>query len=45
MSKRVVEISSGRVVKDERGSRYREFDTQPTETVHFDAPSETQGGE
>ena len=45
MSKRVVEISSGQVVRDERGARYREFDTQPTSTVNIDAQSETEGGE
>jgi cell division transport system ATP-binding protein len=45
MSKRVVEISSGQIVRDEQGARYREFDTQPTETVNFDAQSETEGGE
>jgi cell division transport system ATP-binding protein len=45
MSKRVVEISSGQVVRDERGARYREFDTQPTATVIFDAQSKTEGGE
>ena len=43
MSKRVVEISSGQIVRDERGARYREFDTQPTETVNIDATSETEG--
>jgi cell division transport system ATP-binding protein len=45
MSKRVVEISSGQVVRDERGARYREFDTQPTATVILDAQSKTEGGE
>ena len=45
MSKRVVEISAGQIIRDEKGARYREFDTQPTETVNFDAQSETQGGE
>ena len=45
MSKRVVEISSGQIVRDERGARYREFDTQPTTTVNIDSQSETEGGE
>ena len=45
MSKRVVEISSGQIVRDERGARYREFDTQPTATVNIDAKPETEGGE
>ena len=45
MSKRVVEISSGQIVRDERGARYREFDTQPSETVNIDAQPETEGGE
>ena len=45
MSKRVVEISSGQIVRDERGARYREFDTQPNETVNIDAQSQTEGGE
>ena len=43
MSKRVVEISSGQVVRDERGTRYREFDTQPTTTVDIDAQPEAEG--
>ena len=43
MSKRVVEISSGQIVRDERGARYREFDTQPTATVILDAQPETEG--
>jgi cell division transport system ATP-binding protein len=33
MGKRVVEISSGKIVRDEQGARYREFDTQPTKTI------------
>ena len=45
MSKRVVEISSGQIIRDEKGARYREFDTQPNATVNSDAQSETEGGE
>jgi cell division transport system ATP-binding protein len=45
MSKRVVEISSGRIVRDEQGARYREFDTQPTETVNVDSEPDNKGGE
>ena len=33
MSKRVIEIKSGKIVRDEKGARYREFDTQPNEVV------------
>ena len=43
MSKRVVEISSGQIVRDEQGARYREFDTQPTATVKIDEQTETEG--
>jgi cell division transport system ATP-binding protein len=43
MSKRVVEINSGQIIRDENGARYREFDTQPTETVNIDAQPETEG--
>ena len=43
MSKRVVEISSGQIVRDEQGARYREFDTQPTETVNIDQQPQTEG--
>ena len=45
MSKRVVEISSGQIIRDEKGARYREFDTQTNATVNIDASSETEGGE
>jgi cell division transport system ATP-binding protein len=41
MGKRVVEISSGKIIRDERAARYREFDTQPTETIRsFDQQPE-----
>ena len=43
MSKRVVEISAGQIVRDEKGARYREFDTQPTATVKIDEQPETEG--
>ena len=43
MSKRVVEISSGQIVRDEQGARYREFDTKPTATIKIDEQPETEG--
>ena len=44
MSKRVVEISGGKLVRDEQSARYRVLDTQPVDT-HPDSEVENEAGD
>lgn len=43
MGKRVIEISGGRVVRDELSARYRQFDTSENQIIATEAPDQSGG--